>query len=142
MAEHNDTGQRGEQLAAELLTKKGYKILETNWRLGRLEIDIIAANRKEIVFAEVKTRTSLFGGTPEEAVDETKRKHMVTAANAYIKYHQDNRNIRFDVIGILMNKSGEIDEIRHYENAFAPQLRTVSSGSFSGQWRWHHHKKQ
>ncbi len=140
MAEHNSIGQKGEQLAADVLTQKGYKILETNWRLGHLEIDIIAANRKEIVFAEVKTRTSTFAGTPEEAVDATKRRHMVTAANAYVKYHHDTRNIRFDIIGILMNKSGEIEEIRHLENAFHPALKTIHSSSYSGQWHWHHRK--
>ena len=140
MAEHNTIGQKGEQLAADLMKKKGYKILETNWRLGHLEMDIIAANRKEIVFVEVKTRTSEVAGAPEEAVDAQKRRFMITAGNAYMKYHQEKRKLRFDIIGILMNKSGEIEQISHYENAFSPDQRTISEGSYSGEWRWKHKK--
>lgn len=138
MAEHNITGQKGEQIAAEIMTQKKCKILETNWKLGRLEIDIIAANKNEIIFVEVKTRTSLVRGTPEEAVDEAKRRRMITAANAYLRYHQEKRKLRFDIIGILMNKSGEIEQVSHYENAFTPQLKTVNSSSYSGKWRWQH----
>ena len=140
MAEHNTIGQKGEQLAADLMKKKGYKILETTWRLGHLEMDIIAANRKEIVFVEVKTRTSEVAGAPEEAVDAQKRRFMITAGNAYMKYHQEKRKLRFDIIGILMNKSGEIEQISHYENAFSPDQRTISEGSYSGEWRWKHKK--
>ena len=140
MAEHNVTGQKGEQLAADIMTQKGYKILETNWKLGRMEIDIIAANKKEIVFVEVKTRTSMLGGTPEEAVDEAKKRRMVASANAYLKYHQEKRELRFDIIGILMNKSGEIEQISHYENAFNPATHVITSGSHSAGWIWGHKK--
>ena len=136
MALHNDIGHLGEQCAVELLEKKKYKILERNWRLGKLEIDIIAANQKEIVFVEVKTRTSTIGGQPEEAVDQQKRRFMTVAANAYIKFHHEQRNIRFDIIGIVMKKSGEIEQISHYENAFTPPERTRGNNSFIGRWRW------
>ena len=142
MAEHNVTGQKGEQLAADIMTQKGYKILETNWKLGRMEIDIIAANKKEIVFVEVKTRTSMLGGTPEEAVDEAKKRRMVASANAYLKYHQEKRELRFDIIGILMNKSGEIEQISHFENAFTPNLKTINPSSYSGRWLWPHSNKK
>ena len=139
--EHIAIGQKGEQLAAELLEKKGYKILHRNWRMGHLEMDIIAANKKDIVFAEVKTRTSTFCGQPEEAVDILKRKRMVAAANAYIKYYKEERNLRFDIIGILINKDGEIEQITHLENAFVPSLKTIHESSFTGSWRWHHRRK-
>ena len=135
--EHIAIGQKGEQLSAELLEKKGYKILHRNWRMGHLEMDIIAANKTEIVFVEVKTRTSTFRGQPEEAVDIVKRKRMVAAANAYIKYYKEERNPRFDIIGILINKSGEIEQITHLENAFLPPLKTIHENSFSGSWKWH-----
>lgn len=141
MAEHNTIGQLGEQQAVKLLQDKGFKILETNWRLRNLEVDIIAANKEYIVFAEVKTRTSTFAGRPEEAVDLVKRKRLVVAANAYFKYHHETRLIRFDIIGILMDKSHEIVEITHLENAFAPPLRTVNVNSYSGRWRWKHRTK-
>ena len=141
-AEHIAIGQIGEKMAAKLLEQKGYSILQRNWRMGHLEMDIIAANKKEIVFVEVKTRTSMFSGKmPEEAVDILKRRRMVAAANAYIKYYKEERIPRFDIVGILVNKAGEIKQISHLENAFYPSLKTIHEHSFSGTWRWHHRKK-
>jgi len=134
----------GENEAAEILEKKGFRILERNWRMGHLELDLIAENRKEIVFAEVKARTSAFGNKmPEEYVDEIKKKHMVAAANAYIKYHKIEKQPRFDIIGIIIDaQTNEITYKNHLENAFLPQTRTISSGSFSGKWRWFHRTKR
>jgi len=134
----------GENEAAEILEKKGFRILERNWRMGHLELDLIAENRKEIVFAEVKARTSAFGNKmPEEYVDEIKRKHMVAAAKAYIKYHKIEKQPRFDIIGIIIDaQTNEITYKNHLENAFLPQTRTISSGSFSGKWRWFHRTKR
>lgn len=126
-----------------MLEKKGFRIVERNWRMGHLEVDLIAESRTEIVFAEVKARTTTFGNKmPEEFVDETKRKRMVAAANAYIKYRKIEKNPRFDIIGILVNaETQEITYRNHMENAFQPQVRTISSGSYSGQWRWSHRTK-
>ena len=133
----------GETEAARMLEKKGFRIVERNWRMGHLEVDLIAESRTEIVFAEVKARTTTFGNKmPEEFVDETKRKRMVAAANAYIKYRKIEKNPRFDIIGILVNAATqEITYRNHLENAFQPQVRTISSGSYSGQWRWSHRTK-
>ena len=94
----------GETEAARMLEKKGFRIVERNWRMGHLEVDLIAENKREIVFAEVKARTSTFGNRmPEENVDEIKRRRMVAAANAYVKYRQIEKNVRFDIIGLLIN---------------------------------------
>jgi len=133
----------GETEAARMLEKKGFRIVERNWRMGHLEVDLIAESRTEIVFAEIKARTTTFGNKmPEEFVDETKRKRMVAAANAYIKYRKIEKNPRFDIIGILVNaETQEITYRNHMENAFQPQVRTISSGSYSGQWRWSHRTK-
>ena len=139
--DHIVLGQKGEQLAVDLLEKKGLKILHRNWKMGHLEMDIIAGNKKEIVFAEVKTRTSTLRGRPEEAVDVLKRRRMVAAANAYVKYYRDERKLRFDIIGILMSKDGEIVEITHLEDAFVPSLKTIHERTFSGSWRWNHRRK-
>ena len=126
-----------------MLEKKKYRILEHNWRMGHLEVDLIAENRKEIVFVEVKARTSTFGDMlPEEYVDEDKKHRMVAAANAYIKYHRIEKNPRFDIIGVVIEpETKEVTYRNHLENAFQPQIRTVGSGSFSGQWRWSHRNK-
>lgn len=141
MAQHNEIGKRGEELAVELLKKKGLKILETNWHMGHLEVDIIAANKQEIIFVEVKTRTSLIGGAPEEAVDYLKKQRIVAAANAYKKHTRDSRNIRFDVVGILLNSANEAEQINHYEYAFQPPGHFIHRNSFDPTWHWHHRRR-
>lgn len=136
----NPIGMAGEEEAARIMRKKGFRITERNWRMGHLEVDLIAENRKEIVFVEVKARTSSFGGKmPEEYVDEIKRKRIVAAANAYIKYKKIEKIPRFDVIGVLIHPdTKEILWLNHMENAFSPQVRTISNGSYSGEWKWTH----
>lgn len=136
----NPIGILGEEEAARILEQKGFRITERNWRMGHLEVDLIAESRTEIVFAEVKARTSTFGNKmPEEYVDDIKRQRIVAAANAYIKYRRIEKNPRFDIIGILINpETQEITYRCHLENAFAPRLRTISAGSYTGQWRWGH----
>lgn len=139
----NPIGIQGENEAAQILKKDGFRIIERNWRMGHLEIDLIAESRKEIVFAEVKARTSAFGGKmPEEYVDEIKRRRMVAAANAYIKLHQITKNPRFDIIGIIINPdSKEVTYRNHLKNAFQPRWRTITQSSFSGLWKWHHRSR-
>lgn len=133
----------GETEAAKMLEKKGFKIVERNWRMGHLEVDLIAESKKEIVFAEVKARTSTFGNKmPEEYVDYNKKRRMTAAANAYIKYRKSEKLPRFDIIGLLVNpETKEITYRCHLESAFQPYTRTISSGSFSGIWRWFHRTK-
>ena len=130
----------GETEAAKMLEAKGFKILEHNWRMGHLEVDLIAASKTEIVFAEVKARTSTFGNRmPEEYVDEDKKRRMTAAANAYIKYHKIEKTPRFDIIGLIVHpRTGEITYRGHLENAFIPRLRTIHANSFSGVLGWHH----
>ena len=139
----NPIGIIGEAEATKMLEKKGFKVLEHNWRMGHLEVDLIAESKNEIVFAEVKARTTTFGSRlPEENVDENKKRRMIAAANAYIKYHKVEKTPRFDIIGIVVNADGnEIIYRNHMENAFEPYVRTVGAGSFSGQPQWHHRGK-
>lgn len=143
MAEHNVVGQIGEETACQMMKKKGFRIVETNWRFGHLEMDIIAVSRKEIAFVEVKTRTSTFGDKqPEEYVDELKRRRMAAAANAYIKMKQIDLVPRFDIIGLLMDpNTHKVIEKTHLEDAFLPPRRTIGRSSFSGQGRWHHRSR-
>lgn len=127
MAEHNEIGACGEKIAAEVMRKKGFRIVETNWRFSNLEVDIIATNRQEIVFVEVKTRTSTFGDKrPEEYVGYTKKRNMTVAANVYIKQHNITLRPRFDIIGILLDgNTHEVREINHIEDAFIPPMRRI-----------------
>ena len=139
----NPIGILGEQEAANILKKKGYRVIEKNWRMGHLEVDLIAENKKDIIFVEVKARTTTFGNKmPEEYVDTLKRKRIIAAANAYIKYRQIEKNPRFDIIGVLIEpRTNNITYSNHIENAFYPEIRTINSSSYSGKWKWKHRNK-
>ena len=118
MAEHIDKGIKGEKLAVEHLKEKGYDILQTNWRHGKAEADIIAEKDEMIILAEVKTRATDYFGTPDEAVHKQKQRMMVKAAEAYLEINNIDKEVRYDVISIVMNdKQTTID---HIEDAFYP----------------------
>lgn len=119
MAKHNELGRRGEELAVEYLNKKGYGILDRNWKYGNFEIDIIVRNKDTIVFVEVKTRSDNSFMQPWEAVTIRKQSNITIAANHYVKIHRINLNYRFDVISIIMNSNNTVD-IEHIEDAFQP----------------------
>jgi putative endonuclease len=118
MAEHNETGRRGEKLAVEFLRGNGFEILECNWRSRHEEIDIIARDRQELVIIEVKTRTAKSFGRPEEAVSLKKQRNLVNAAEDYIKRRNSQLETRFDILSIVFH--GERSEIRHIQRAFSP----------------------
>lgn len=119
MAQHNDLGRRGEVLAAQFLVDKGYEILDENWVHGKAEVDLIAYLNRQIVFVEVKTRTSVSFGMPEDFVSNAKQKQMELAANEYIELMNHQGEIRFDIISILFDKQDKFT-IKHIEDAFWP----------------------
>jgi putative endonuclease len=118
MAEHNETGIKGEQLAADYLKSKGYTILETNWRFLNLEADIIASIGYTMVVAEVKTRKSNFFGEPETFVNKQKQRNLIKTAHEYIQRNQLDLEVRFDIISVIMNSGGTT--VNHIEGAFYP----------------------
>jgi putative endonuclease len=120
MAEHNELGKSGEQIAVDHLKKKGYKILETNWRSGKFEIDIIAQGKDQVVVAEVKTRTSNYMMEPEAAVTKEKQRTLIKAANIYVQRYNIELEVRFDIISIVI--SGKEYRINHIEDAFYPTM--------------------
>lgn len=120
MAEHNELGKSGEQIALDYLKGKGYKILETNWHAGKFEIDIIASTGKQLVVAEVKTRTSNRLQEPEAAVTRDKQRMLVKAADVYVQRHNIDLEVRFDIISIVIAKDKFL--INHFEDAFYPTL--------------------
>jgi putative endonuclease len=120
MADHNEFGRRGEDIAAEYLEKKGYKILERNWISGKNEIDIIAREGKYTVVVEVKTRHSNYAGEPEASVTMDKQRSLIRAANAYVRKMNLDEEVRFDIVSILVVKGKE--QINHIEDAFYPTL--------------------
>ena len=84
MAKHNELGKKGEEIAAQYLSEKGYEILERNWRNRHKEIDIIAKDGNELVIVEVKTRQNDEHGEPDLAVTLPKQTRLIYAANAYM----------------------------------------------------------
>ncbi len=118
MAEHNETGRKGEDLAADFLQNEGFQILERNWKNRFEEIDIIALENDLLVIVEVKTRSSLSFGKPEESVGLRKQRLLVNAAEAYIKKCNSDRETRFDIISVITN--GSIANIQHIRHAFSP----------------------
>jgi len=111
------TGKEGEKIAAAFLKKNGYRISEINFRCVLGEIDIIARDKGEIVFIEVKTRKSEELGYPEQAVGIRKQKKMSQLALWYLqKNNITDSGARFDVVAITMLPSGT--EIKLIKNAF------------------------
>ena len=121
MAGHNELGKWGEQLAVDRLVDDGFAILHQNWRMGHLEIDIIARKDATVVFAEVKTRAEK-DLDPLEAVDKRKIAHMVRAAEAYLKAKDWPYQVRFDLFAI--NGTPDDYTLEHIPDAFYPPLRT------------------
>jgi putative endonuclease len=122
MAEKNETGKKGEQVACAYLKTLGYSILHTNWRFHRYELDIVATNGKELVIVEVKTRSKNYLINPEDAIDRRKIQRISTATDAYIRQNKINIPIRFDVICLIKDDlSYTLD--RHFEDAFFAPVR-------------------
>lgn len=120
MSSTNSIGKLGESVASTHLLGRGFKILERNWRFGKKEIDIIAEIEELIVFIEVKTREDPFPGRLEEYINRKKQKHIISAANEYIRLKDIDKEGRFDVIAIVLNRGNH--EIEHIEEAFYPLL--------------------
>lgn len=110
-------GNWGEEAAVGLLKKKGYIILERNFRGERGEIDIIARDNETLVFVEVKTRLQKTFGNPEDAVDNRKQAQIGKIAMVYLMEKDlKEKDCRFDVVAVF--KAGTKTEIRHIEDAF------------------------
>lgn len=120
MAQHNELGKMGEEAAARLMIEKGYDIVDRNWTFHGYEIDIVAENEAFIVFLEVKTRTSVQWGNPEDFVGIARQRRMVEAADHYLIEHAIDKPARFDIVGVVWN--GGKFEIEHIEDAFLPFL--------------------
>jgi putative endonuclease len=116
MAEHNELGKLGEELSIEFLQKNGYDILETNWVFQKAEIDIIAQKGNILAVVEVKTRSSIDFGSPQDFVKPAKIQLLVKAINEYVISNDLDLEIRFDIIAI--SKEGKGFNIEHLEDAF------------------------
>jgi len=116
MAEHNELGALGEELAVEFLEKNGYEILETNWTFQKAEVDIIAKKDTVLAVIEVKTRSSIEFGLPQDFVKPKKIQLLVKAINEYVISNDLDLEVRFDIIAIQKENKGFL--IEHIEDAF------------------------
>jgi putative endonuclease len=117
MADHNELGKEGENVAADYLLGKSYAILERNWRFHRDELDIICRYQNKIVIVEVKTREAWQPEPAEKSVTIRKQRRMVRTAHAYMMEKELSEEVRFDVIVVIKKESWEIT---HFEDAFYP----------------------
>lgn len=120
MATHNDLGRLGEVIGKRFLEEQGYEILDENWTHGKSEIDLIAYKDGLMVFVEIKSRSSVAFGQPEEFVNKAKQRQMELASLAYIEMMNHQNEIRFDIIGITFTKDHNYT-LKHIEDAFWPE---------------------
>ena len=117
MAEHNDFGNLAEDLAADYLTQKNYKILVKNFRYQKAEIDIVTEFEDLIVVVEVKARSYDTLIEPQEAVTKKKIKSIVLCTDFFMRERNLDKEVRFDIITVLPDQSGKL-QINHIEDAF------------------------
>ncbi|MFH1621650.1 MAG: YraN family protein [Candidatus Omnitrophota bacterium] len=118
-----EIGKKGEEAAVKLLRQRGYKIIERNYKNKLGEIDIIAQDNNILCFIEVKTRTNLKFGYPQEAITVTKQKKINKVAISYLKqYNLLNISARFDVISVVLNNQNKFD-IEIIKDAFSLEER-------------------
>ena len=110
------SGQRGQTHSSSIPQKKGYKILNCNWRHINYEVDIIAFDKNFLVFVEVKTRSSCHYGFPDESVKYRKEKMLIDAAEIYLKQKKLYNEDRFDIVSVVKNQTEE--KLYHIVNAF------------------------
>jgi putative endonuclease len=113
-----EAGILGEKIAGDFLKKRGYHILETNYRCPEGEIDIIARHKDCLVFVEVRSKTSAEFGSPEESITRAKIQRLVAATACYRQSHQNlPSSCRIDIVAVEMNRKGKPSRIKLIENA-------------------------
>jgi putative endonuclease len=120
ISKHYALGKQGEAYAQEYVMANGYKILHTNWRHGKKELDIVTLKDETIVVFEVKTRIDNFWEEPKDAVKIRKQKNMVEAADAYVQKFDYDLEVQFDILSLVYNGKGF--DLEHIPDAFYPLI--------------------
>ena len=110
-------GRRGEELAAQYLSGKGYEIVTRNWRCEAGELDLVASDADCLAFVEVRARRGRALGSPEESITLAKQVRLANLAEAYVQAHGWVGDYRIDVIAIEYDRRGRLLRVDHYENA-------------------------
>jgi putative endonuclease len=116
MSQHNEVGKTGEEIARKFLEKKGYKIIEQNYRTKYSEIDLISKKGKDLIFIEVRTKVGENFGTPEETINKNKIKKILQNAVAYVAVKKWNGSFAIDAVCIVLKPDYSIERLDHYEN--------------------------
>ena len=116
MAQHNELGKKGEQIAVNYLITKGYTIVQRNYRFQKAEVDIIAQLKDTLAIVEVKTRSTADFGNPQDFVKPKQIQRLVKAVDEYVTVNKLDVEVRFDIIAIVKEKNGF--NIEHLEDAF------------------------
>ncbi|WP_336764997.1 YraN family protein [Paenibacillus sp. USHLN196] len=113
-------GRLGEEAACRWLRENDYRIIRQNWRCRSGEIDIIASREGLIVFVEVRSRSGAAQyGTPQESIDMRKMQQVRSTASVYLQMTgETDHQIRFDVIAVMLNQTGDVVSVDHIINAF------------------------
>ncbi len=115
--DNRSKGSAGEQMAAEYLTQKGLTIIARNYRYDHGEVDLVCQDGDELVFVEVKARTSRIFGEPEESVTESKQEQLRKVAEGYCQeFLLDDKFYRFDIVTVMLE--GDKSIVRHFVDAF------------------------
>ncbi|MFC2030423.1 YraN family protein [Chloroflexota bacterium] len=110
-------GRCGEQLAAEHLEAKGYRILARNWRVQAGELDLVAVDGTTLAVVEVRTRRGRSMGSPEESITSAKQARLIDLSEAYVQETDWRGHWRIDVVAVEMDMHGRLLRVDHYENA-------------------------
>ncbi len=112
-----EIGDKGEKLARDFLKKKGYRIIETNFRCREGEIDIVARKKDYLVFVEVRTKTGAGYGSPEESITFAKKDKLIASALSYIDTHKNLPDSwRIDFVAVELDEGGRVKRIELFEN--------------------------
>ena len=120
----SNLGKEGEERAVKYLKSRGYLIRERNYRFRGGEIDIIAEEGGDLVFVEVKSRSSLSFGLPQQSISSSKKRKILQGALTYLRHHPIRGNLRFDVVCLFFER-GKIKEIEVFKNAFRKDFSHV-----------------
>src|SRR4030066_1054827 len=122
--DRQEVGKLGEKAAQKFLKKRGYRIRETGFRCRHGEIDIIVQQKDYLVFVEVRTKSNLDFGTPEESITQGKKEKIIASALTYTNTHQNLPALwRIDVVAIELDEEGKAKRIELIENAIEQDSR-------------------
>ena len=116
MANHNELGRKGEELAVDFLLKKGYEIIARNYIYQKAEVDIIAKKGGVLAVVEVKTRASADFGEPQQFLKPKQMQRIIKAVDFFVNDNEMDVDVRFDIIAIVLNNKGM--NLEHLEDAF------------------------